>query len=405
MRHGQPGQLDGDLVGEADRRLLSGGRHPAGQLGDLAGQPLPLALQLVELLVGDVQIGQSGAGPFGPGDHPVDVVGVLAGQRAQRGPPLVDVLQPGRVGVQRRQVGRQLGGDVRDQRRRLLQPGGQLAQRRVGAGLPLQGASGGAEQCRGVRRLVGRLRPAGHALLGQLRRGAQPLGVLQPLRLGLELVVLAGLRVDPGDLVEAEPQQVGLLVALAGVAPPVGQVVDHLAPPGVRLAQRVEQLLVRRPGEPVQRSPLLGRAQQPQLVGLAVHGHHLLADLAEHRHRHAPAAQVRPGPALHRHRAAQQHRPVLVRLAAGVGDPGVHRVGHPAVQAQPPLHHRPAGLGAHPPGVGPAAEEQAEAGHHHRLARTGLAGDDVHAAGQRQRGVLDDAQSRDAQLFQHSHRQ
>ena len=65
----------------------------------------------------------------------------------------------------------------------------------------------------------------------------------------------------------------------------------------------------------------------------------------------------------------------------------------------------PARLGTDPPGVGPAAEEQAEAGHHHRLARTGLAGDDVHAAGQRQRGVLDDAQSGDAQLFQHSNRQ
>ena len=35
-----------------------------------------------------------------PGDSPFDVVGVFAGQRAQLGAPLVDLLQPGRVGVQ-----------------------------------------------------------------------------------------------------------------------------------------------------------------------------------------------------------------------------------------------------------------------------------------------------------------
>ena len=343
--------------------------------------------------------------PIGPGDHPVDVVGVLAGQRAQRRPPLVDVLQPGRVRVQRRQVRRQLRGHVGDQRGRLLQAGRQLTERRIGAGLRLQGPPGGAEQRRRVRGLLGGLRATGHALLGDLRGRPQALGVLQPLRLGLQLVVLTGLRIDPGDLVEAQPQQVGLLVALAGVAPPVGQVVDDPTPPRVRLAQRVEQLLVRGAGEPVQCGPLLGRAQQPQLVGLAVHGDRLLADLTEHRHRHAPAADVGARAPLHRHRAAQQHRAVLVGLAAGLGDPRVHGVGDPPVQPQPPLHHRTAGLGADPPGVGPAAEEQAEAGDHHRLARTGLAGDDVHAAGQRQRGVLDDAQSGDAQLFQHSHRQ
>ena len=74
------------------------------------------------------------------------------------------------------------------------------------------------------------------------------------------------------------------------------------------------------------------------------------------------------------------------------------------VQAQPPLHHGATRLGPHPAGVRPAAEEQTEAGHHHGLARTGLPGDDVHPAGQRQRGVFDDAQSGDAQLFQHSTR-
>ena len=103
--------------------------------------------------------------------------------------------------------------------------------------------------------------------------------MLQPLRLVAQSVVLAGLRVDPGDLVETEPQQVGLLVALAGVAAPVVEVVGDRAPLREPLAQLGQQLLVIGTGEPVQRGALLGRAQQPQLIGLAVHGQHLLAQL------------------------------------------------------------------------------------------------------------------------------
>ena len=130
--------------------------------------------------------------------------------------------------------------------------------------------------------------------------------MLQPLGLLAQRLVLARLRVDPGDLVEAEPEQVGLLVALARVAAPVGQVVLDRAPLRVPLAQLGEQLVVVGPGEPVERGALLARAQQPQLVGLAVHGDHLLADLAEHGDRDGAAADVRPRPALGGDRAGQQ---------------------------------------------------------------------------------------------------
>src|SRR5439155_646626 len=81
----------------------------------------------------------------------------------------------------------------------------------------------------------------------------------------------AGSRVDPGDLVEAEPQQVGLLVPLAGVAPAVGEVVGDPPPLPVQLLEALQQLAVLLAGEPVERRALLGRAQQPQLVGLPVH--------------------------------------------------------------------------------------------------------------------------------------
>ena len=57
-------------------------------------------------------------------------------------------------------------------------------------------------------------------------------------------------------------------------------------------------LVVLGSGEPVERGPLLCRPQQPKLVGLSVYRDDLLTQLAQHRHRYRPAAQVGPRPAL-----------------------------------------------------------------------------------------------------------
>jgi len=54
VRHGQPDQLDGDRVGEPRRRLQPGRPDLRGQLGDLAGHPLPFPVQLLQQLVGGV---------------------------------------------------------------------------------------------------------------------------------------------------------------------------------------------------------------------------------------------------------------------------------------------------------------------------------------------------------------
>jgi hypothetical protein len=132
-----------------------------------------------------------------------------------------------------------------------------------------------------------------------------------------------------------------------------------------------------------------------------VHRDDLLTDLAEHGHRHAAAADVRARPALDGHRAAQQHRTVVVDLGTGLGDPGGHRVAERPGQAQPALDHGTTRVGADPAGVGAAAEQQPETGHHHRLAGAGLTGDDVHPRCQTQRRVIDDAQSGDPQFLQH----
>ena len=188
---------------------------------------------------------------------------------------------------------------------------------------------------------------------------------------------------------------------LARGAPAGGQVFVDGSPLREPLAVLAEQLLVAGAGEPVERGALLGRAEQPQLVGLAVYGDDGRAHLGEHPGRDGPPAHVRPRPALGGHGAAEQHGAVVVDLAAGLLDAGLdHRRRRPG-QPQPALHDRPSGVGPDPTAVGPAAEEQAEAGDHHRLTGAGLARDHGEAGPEGKGGVGDDAETGDAELVQH----
>ena len=100
-----------------------------------------------------------------------------------------------------------------------------------------------------------------------------------------------------------------------------------------------------------------------------------------------PAAHVRPRAPLGRDRAGQQQGAVVVGFGSGVGDARLHRLGGRPVQAHAALHRGAPGVGPNPPGVGPATEEQAEAGDHHRLAGAGLASDDGQTPAQGKCGV------------------
>ena len=113
--HREPGQLGGDVVGEAFGGGLAGPRHVGRERRHFVGEAGPLPVELLEQLVRGVQLGQPRPGVVGPGDHAVDVLGVFAGQRPQRGPALVDLLEPVRIGLQTREVGTDLGGDVGDE--------------------------------------------------------------------------------------------------------------------------------------------------------------------------------------------------------------------------------------------------------------------------------------------------
>jgi hypothetical protein len=113
---------------------------------------------------------------------------------------------------------------------------------------------------------------------------------------------------------------------------------------------------------------------------------------------------VRPRAALGGNRAAQQHRSVVVDLAAGLLDTGLDHRRRRTDQPQAAFDHGAAGVGPDAATVGPAAEEQAQAGDHHGLAGAGLTRDHGEAGPEGKGGVGDDAETGDADLVQHKER-
>ena len=260
-----------------------------------------------------------------------------------------------------------------------------------------------AEQRDRVRAVHGRGRVAEQRLVRHRRAGVQRVGVGQPLLLRAQRGLFAGLRLELLDLGEAGPEGFGLRRA------------------GPRLRGQRHELLVHRPvplERPlvvaehhgklgarvlVERLALPAWLEQLLLVGLAVHGDQVVGQVREQRHRHGAAAGERPGPALGRYRPGQHQRAVLVEFAAGLLDlPGdlAGRLG-----AEPALHGGALLAGPDPRRVRAAAEQQAEPGHHHRLARAGLAGQRGETGRQLEQRVVDDPEPGDAHFLKHDRQQ
>ena len=230
-------------------------------------------------------------------------------------------------------------------------------------------------------------------------RGVQRVGVRQLLLLGQQGRVLARHRRDRLDLGQAEPQRLRLGRALP-----------------LRLRQRLELLADRAvpvvhppvvgqgrgqlgPAEPVQRVPLPPGLEQLLLVGLPVHGHQVVGQHLEQRHRHRMPAGERPRPALGRHRAAEHERgPVVVEISPGVLDLARHFRG----DQQPPLHRGPRRARPHPRRIGPAAEQQPERRHDHGLPGAGLAGQRGEPGRKLKHRVVDDAEAGDPDFLKHA---
>ena len=211
----------------------------------------------------------------------------------EHGPALLDGRQPQRVGVQVVGVSGQLPGDVAEQDADLAEPGGERGQLRVVGADGVQRALRPGDQGARVHAL---------GVLGVARRARRARGSRRtpaPRRGPSRSASAASSASSPaqrlggGDLLEAEPQQVGLLGALAR---PGGQLVqlgrDLAQPPvgGPVLGQRYGDGVAR---VPVERLALPGRAQQSLLVGLAVHRDEVVGEFGEQPHRHGTAADVR----------------------------------------------------------------------------------------------------------------
>ena len=120
---------------------------------------------------------------------------------------------------------------------------------------------------------------------------AQLVGVRQPRRRGAQLGVLSGNGCGGCDLGHAVPQHVRLPSQLAGPGRPVRKAVLGRAPrPELRGVRRGVMAPVS-----IQGGALLGRAGEPELVGLAVHGEQVRSDVAEYGHRYRRSAGEPPG--------------------------------------------------------------------------------------------------------------
>ncbi len=210
MRHGEFGEFGGDRIGEPLRGRRAGIGQRLCQFAQFGTQRVPLGGQLADPVVVAVQFGEPAGALLGPGQHRRDVPAVFAGQMVQRGTALLDGGEPQRVGVQTVRVAGQLTGDVRHQNADLAEPLGERGKLLIVAAYGLQRAVRAGDQGGGVDAL-GVLGIAGQRGMRGGRRRGQCLGVPEPLGLGGEFGVLAGLRLGLRDLVEPETQQIGLL--------------------------------------------------------------------------------------------------------------------------------------------------------------------------------------------------
>jgi hypothetical protein len=143
-----------------------------------------------------------------------------------------------------------------------------------------------------------------------------------------------------------------------------------------------------------------------------VHGDQRFGDLRQDAQRDAPAADVRPRPAVGAEVPGDDQGSVLVEPAAGGLDQGGERLPRaglapgrtgPAVDAgrAADLDRGPLTPGPHLAGLTPSATDEPQRGDHHRLARAGLSGHHGEARVRLDHGLVDHPEVHNAQLLQH----
>ena len=161
-----------------------------------------------------------------------------------------------------------------------------------------------------------------------------------------------------------------------------------------------QELRELRPGELIERLPLPAGSQQLLLVGLAMHRHQVIGEVREQRHRHRTATRGRTRPAFRADRPHQdQGAAVVVEVAPRVVDLAGDRTAR--LDPKPAFDNSAVGARPDPRRVGPAAEEQAESGHHHGLAGASLPGHDVESRRQLKHCLVDHPETGDPHFLKH----
>ena len=219
--------------------------------------------------------------------------------------------------------------------------------------------------------------------------------VPQALALGEQRLLLRLARLRAVDLLQLPLEQVQLAVARAG---PRAQLLELLAQRSLARVGGREPLAPRgllRPAEAVQDLELRGGEREPAVLVLAVEGQQLAADLRQVGRRGAAAAEIGPRAAL------GAHAPGEDQLVGALGQALGERLAQRDRQREDPLDVRLRGARPHDPGPWLAAQQQVERVREHRLARPGLAGQDVQARAEAELGPFDQQEVLDAQFVEH----
>ena len=172
--------------------------------------------------------------------------------------------------------------------------------------------------------------------------------MVEPGRLEVELVGLAGARRRGLDLAHLVREQIHLAFAIAFALVELGERSLRIPQATVLDAKRLDRVEVLTTRVPVEEACLGDRREQPLALVLAVHLDELAGELREGGHRRQLSTHTRGAAPLRGHGPCEQDLPVL-------GPPGARRRGG---SVEPRLHLR--GPRARPNERGPAAPAERE---------------------------------------------
>ena len=146
----------------------------------------------------------------------------------------------------------------------------------------------------------------------------------------------------------------------------------------------------------VQSTSLSGLPRQPNLIRLTMDRHHRPDDIRQDRGRHGARSEVRARTACSTHRTTDNQLTALEE-ATGLLNASCNLL----VDRKNTIDRQMIGTRAYERRIRSGTEQQLETRQHHRLARTGLTGDDDKALAKVDVGRLDDAEMRNIERLDH----